>query len=709
MSTNPDLLAAALPDRIAKARAYLWALSHIRLFPVFVKTSATDMGGMGHLSASRQSIDNLLLLGFRGTIEVVYTNNGYNEDAFRDMFPAFAQGGEFTGPGGERARIEYIPMYSVPSSNVIGMRRVREEEDPFHRHEKNTDRYPRRAVQLINNWDKGAFDQRRIEEILQDTRDFAPSLDLDPANARYIVNLQAFGWGEMGRRFVFDNDSNTGYDIGVPHDGIVGYLRAPYPNPIGEAARHGRERLREAIRALMRKNPVLKANASLQVLVCGLSSRTLAVECRLGTTVAQLKRLIWNQTAIPPNAQFLTHNAKPLADAKTLYESGVVHGDIVRGNVRGGTLPLDPGDTDSELVTGAPQGKLLDANTIATLSAILEASALGLCDLLPGYGFHNSGRHSLDTIALAARKALTELEPRRPVVFLSLRHTLVPSATLLNDERPRLQYMKADDPETPSRLADLRAGQVAIVAAGAIPGAIFNQLALSATLPIALEGAGTASFAIEQGIPYIPLANNASIVDARIEPNISHTLREIADCLSARDPASEAQIEQLAKLMVASRNEHSPAARYFRGLQAEIHKPERHQMAAAFERLYDLTPSTVSVSRAQNQASPAASGETINFTVVFSKAPYDFTADTLALTGTGTVNLTQAVKTITLLPAAPAGASSPAAVAYNVAVSGITGIGSVTAQIGSGTVTDLGQHNFLVTAAVDSSNTVTLQ
>ena len=88
-----------------------------------------------------------------GTIEVVYTNNGYNEDAFRDMFPAFAQGGEFTGPGGERARIEYIPMYSVPSSNVIGMRRVREEEDPFHRHEKNTDRYPRRAVQLINNWD----------------------------------------------------------------------------------------------------------------------------------------------------------------------------------------------------------------------------------------------------------------------------------------------------------------------------------------------------------------------------------------------------------------------------------------------------------------------------------------------------------------------------------------------------------------------------
>lgn len=94
VSANVTPLVTAVPDppRVARAKAYLGALQHIRLVPIYEKSFATDTSGMGHLSAARQSVDNLLLLGFKGTIEVVYSNNGFNEDAMRDLFPAFPQG-----------------------------------------------------------------------------------------------------------------------------------------------------------------------------------------------------------------------------------------------------------------------------------------------------------------------------------------------------------------------------------------------------------------------------------------------------------------------------------------------------------------------------------------------------------------------------------------------------------------------------------------
>jgi hypothetical protein len=103
----------------------------------------------------------------------------------------------------------------------------------------------------------------------------------------------------------------------------------------------------------------------------------------------------------------------------------------------------------------------------------------------------------------------------------------------------------------------------------------------------------------------------------------------------------------------------------------------------------DTTAPAVTINQAAGQADPTAAS-LINFTVVFSEEVTGFSNTDITLGGTA--GATTAVVT----------GSGPT---YNVAVSGMTGPGTVTPTIGAGTVTDLaGNPN---TASTSTDNTVT--
>ncbi|MGC1943643.1 MAG: IPT/TIG domain-containing protein, partial [Candidatus Acidiferrales bacterium] len=104
---------------------------------------------------------------------------------------------------------------------------------------------------------------------------------------------------------------------------------------------------------------------------------------------------------------------------------------------------------------------------------------------------------------------------------------------------------------------------------------------------------------------------------------------------------------------------------------------------------YDIAPPTVTVNQAASQGDPTGASP-INFTVVFSEPVTSFT--NVAVTLGGTAGATTAVVT----------GSGPS---YNVAVSGMTQSGTVTASIGAAKVTDLaGNPN---TASTSTDNSVT--
>ncbi|MCE1252215.1 MAG: Ig-like domain-containing protein [Anaerolineae bacterium] len=90
------------------------------------------------------------------------------------------------------------------------------------------------------------------------------------------------------------------------------------------------------------------------------------------------------------------------------------------------------------------------------------------------------------------------------------------------------------------------------------------------------------------------------------------------------------------------------------------------------EVMYDISGPTVAINQAESQADPT-SAETINFTVIFSKVVTDFTGSDVSLTGTA--GATSAVVT-------------GSGTTYNVAVSGMTGSGTVIASIAANAVHD---------------------
>ncbi len=104
----------------------------------------------------------------------------------------------------------------------------------------------------------------------------------------------------------------------------------------------------------------------------------------------------------------------------------------------------------------------------------------------------------------------------------------------------------------------------------------------------------------------------------------------------------------------------------------------------------DTTPPTVTINQAAGQADPASAAP-INFTVVFSEPVSDFATGDVTITGTAT-----GTKTATV---------TGSGTTYNVAVSGMTGSGTVIASIAAGVAHDAaGNPN---TASASTDNTVT--
>ena len=104
---------------------------------------------------------------------------------------------------------------------------------------------------------------------------------------------------------------------------------------------------------------------------------------------------------------------------------------------------------------------------------------------------------------------------------------------------------------------------------------------------------------------------------------------------------------------------------------------------------WDVTGPSVTINQAAAQADPTNTSP-VNFTVVFSETVSDFTSADVAINGTA--GATTAVVSYN-------GGNS-----YNVAVSGMTGPGTVIATIAAGMATDaLGNPN---TASVSTDNTV---
>lgn len=106
----------------------------------------------------------------------------------------------------------------------------------------------------------------------------------------------------------------------------------------------------------------------------------------------------------------------------------------------------------------------------------------------------------------------------------------------------------------------------------------------------------------------------------------------------------------------------------------------------------DTVPPTVTINQAVGQSDPTNNG-TVNFTAVFSESVTDFTGADVAVSGTA--QLSSIIKTVT------GGPSS-----YTVAVSGVTGNGTVTATVPAGGALDPAGNANLVSTSTD--NTVTL-
>jgi hypothetical protein len=105
--------------------------------------------------------------------------------------------------------------------------------------------------------------------------------------------------------------------------------------------------------------------------------------------------------------------------------------------------------------------------------------------------------------------------------------------------------------------------------------------------------------------------------------------------------------------------------------------------------MFDTTGPSVTINQAAGQADPV-SAEPINFTAVFSSPVTGFTSADVSLTGsTATGTLTVAV--------------TGSGATYNVAVSGMVGVGNVTASIPAGGATDMAGNGNLASTSTDNT------
>ena len=114
---------------------------------------------------------------------------------------------------------------------------------------------------------------------------------------------------------------------------------------------------------------------------------------------------------------------------------------------------------------------------------------------------------------------------------------------------------------------------------------------------------------------------------------------------------------------------------------------------ASYTWTVDTTPPTVTVNQASGQADPTNAGP-INFTAVFSQPidPATFTATDVSLGGTATGTLAAAVTEV-----------GSDGTTFNIAVSGMTGSGTVTASLDASVVTDLAGNANIASTSTDNT------
>ena len=193
------VIALADPNETA-ARLYLAAQQHLRLYLIFRRSGADDRAGAGHLAAARASVDNLLLLGFRGNLEVIYFDNQWTKrDIVGAGFPAFP-GGNMAGAGGH-CTVSYIKIEDVAHAT-------------------------KRESGLINNLDIFRLGNDTFRDVVDDLAhsEFGTR---NPMNVNKMVVLKAFGW-DQGFRWIFNYANNSYQELQVGT--LAGYRGAPAAN-----------------------------------------------------------------------------------------------------------------------------------------------------------------------------------------------------------------------------------------------------------------------------------------------------------------------------------------------------------------------------------------------------------------------------------------------------------------------------------------------
>lgn len=234
-------------------------------------------------------------------------------------------------------------------------------------------------------------------------------------------------------------------------------------------------------------------------------------------------------------------------------------------------------DTEGTLRTS---GRPTDERLRGSITAVLELVAAGNTELMPSYGMHNAAPGSLESIALAAKDVSARIG--KPVILFDILNNQ--PLTGLGDSSDFI-VLDATAANTAQRLAQLQPGQVAILRQpGGLPKAYFDQVVLNATLPVVLEGAGTVTTCIANGLPYIGLRNNPSITDLPGNGG-AQALRGIADALESGQARTPAQRERLTNAILDARTGGSTLNSYYAGLRSRAMNPANDQMAVGFATL----------------------------------------------------------------------------------------------------------------------------
>jgi hypothetical protein len=174
-----------LDPQVKKAMAEITQIDKIRLYVTYERNQEKAQG-MGHLAASRDALTNLLRLGFKGTVEVVYHNGQYTIEDMESFYPAFPQGGQgsfLLNDKQEKVTIKYLTKDQLSQEPKVKLTVIG-------------------ALDLGSPTDKGNQDN------------YAMILDTMGLNTGCVVIMQPAAW--QGGRYIINLDRKKG--IGIPDD-----------------------------------------------------------------------------------------------------------------------------------------------------------------------------------------------------------------------------------------------------------------------------------------------------------------------------------------------------------------------------------------------------------------------------------------------------------------------------------------------------------